>query len=143
MKADIEEIKQAVHDAVKVRPPTNDDERLPPQAKVSLFEDYLLRSAWMRAELEECVFWLDATIAQLKATVESMTGYEALLPRKPQDRITQADINAAKAKVDPPTFEAGAEAKHLRAHALRQITRFEFEAQWVISRAYTMISGGS
>jgi len=142
VEADIDQIRQAVHDAVKLRPPKF-EEGEHPRNKVTAFEDYLLQSAWTRAELEECVFWLDATIAQLKAKVEQMTGYEALLPRKPQDRITQADIVTAKQKMDGPTFEAGAEAKHLREHARRQIARFEFEAQWVISRAYTMISGGS
>jgi hypothetical protein len=102
----------------------------------------LLETAYLGAELEEALFWLDGLVAHFTEKIDRMTGYEVALPRKPKDRLTQADITAAKRTVDPTSFDAGAEAKQLRASALRQIDRFRFEAQWTISRAYTMLSGG-
>ena len=142
---DVDEIKVVVHRALITRPPkfpTNGDRPTPPAAKVSAFEDYLLETAYIGAELEEALFWLEGLVAHFTEKIDRMTGYEVALPRKPKDRITQADILAAKRTTDPVSFDAGAEAKQLRASALRQIDRFRFEAQWVISRAYTLISGG-
>lgn len=138
---DADEIKVAVNAAVELRPPKF-EERLPPSAKIEALESYLLASAYAQAELEEVVFYLGALIAELKIKVEEMTGWEALLPSKPRDRITQADIQLAKRRTDRTTFELGAEARHLYDTALRQIERFRFEAQWVVSRDYSMISGG-
>lgn len=142
---DVEDIKAALHTALPMRPPRFRPEEgaIAPSGgqKAAALEDYLLESAFVRAELEEALHWLDSLVAHFKAQVEQMTGYEALLPRKPQDRITQTDINTAKRGLNPVIFDAGAEAKQLRASVLRQIERFEFEAQWVVSRAYSMISG--
>lgn len=142
---DMEDIKGVLHTALPMRPPrfTPAEGAIAPSGgqKAAALEDYLLESAFVRAELEEALHWLDSLMAHFKSKIEQMTGYEALLPRKPQDRITQADINTAKRGLDPTTFDAGSEVKQLRASVLRQIERFEFEAQWVVSRAYSMISG--
>lgn len=137
-----EEIKGTLLLALKMRSPKF-EVGTPVGDKVKSIEDYLLESAFMQGELEECLHWLDWTIAELKNKIETMTGYEAALPRKPQGRITGADVLAAKRRVDPPTFEAGTEAKQLRTSVVRQIDRFRFEAgQGPISRSYTVISGG-
>lgn len=141
---EIDEIRSVLHRALTTRPPKfspNGDRPTAPAAKVSAFEDYLLETAYLGAELEEALFWLDGLVAHFAEKIDRMTGYEMALPRKPKDRITQADITAAKRTTDPVSFDAGAEAKQLRASALRQIDRFRFEAQWTISRTYTMISG--
>lgn len=140
----IEEIKAALATALPMRPPKweKDDPPRGPE-KVELLENYLLDSAYARAELEEALHWLDSLVAHFVGQVEQITGYEALLPSKPSSRITQQDVNAAKRKVSPTIFDAGAEARQLRTSVERQIKRFEFEEQWVLSRAYTMISGRS
>lgn len=140
MEADIGIIKDALLKALKLRPPVFESD-LPGRSKVSELEDYLLSTAWLRAELEEALHWVDLLMANIKAQVEEITGYEVLLPAKSRDRITQQDIVAAKRRTVPEVFEMGAEVKQLRVSIVRQIDRFEHEAQWVISRAYTMVSG--
>lgn len=138
----VDEIKGALATAVAMRPPKF-DEALPAARKVAELTDYLLESAFMQAELEEALFWLDRLVAEMQAKVEQISGYEAVLPAKRSERITKEDVLRAKRTIDPVTFEAGAEAKALRVSVLRQIDRFRFEAgNGPVSRAYTMISGG-
>jgi hypothetical protein len=142
---DPDEIRASLSTALPMRPPkwdTEDDLPLPRPAKVEQLENYLLESAYMRAELEEALFWTNALIKQFTSQIEEMTGYEVALPPKARDRITQADINRAKRTVNPAPFQLGSEMKEARDALLRQIDRFIFEEQWVISRAYTLISGG-
>ncbi|MFL5861068.1 MAG: hypothetical protein ACJ780_09845 [Solirubrobacteraceae bacterium] len=141
---ELEEIRSAIARALRTRPPkfnSNGDRPVAPSLKVAAFEDYLLDTAYLAAELEESLFWLDKLVAHFTEQIDHMTGYEMALPRKPKDRITAAETLAAKRTTDPVTFEAGTEAKALRATALRQIDRFRFEAQFVISRGYTLITG--
>lgn len=142
---DIEDIKRTLHTALRLRPPKWDPEEDSPPAreKIEQLENYLLESAFQRAELEEALHWLTALVAHFKRLVDNLTGYEVALPSKSRDRMTNADVLKAKRTVAPTTFEAGAEAKQLMESTLRQIDRLAFEEQWVISRAYTMISGGS
>jgi hypothetical protein len=136
----LEEIKGVLTDTLPLRSPTFlpvDSARI----KVAALEDFMLAGAHAHGELEEALHWLDAVIAHLKDKITRITGYEVALPRKPKDRLTQADITAAKRTLDPATFEAGAEAQRLRASILRQIARLEHEHS-VVSRAYSLISGG-
>jgi len=135
-----EEIEATLRAAVALRPPTWTPETAP-AGKVDLIEDYLMRSAYSGAELEEAVAHLDATIALLLRQIEEMTGYEAVLPNKAGDRITKADVLAAKRQVYPAVFDAGAEARQLRESIVRQLYRYEREAK-TYSRLYTMITGG-
>jgi hypothetical protein len=136
----VDEIRGALAGALPLRPPTFNGEG--PREKVGALEDYLLGSAAAAAELEEALHWLEALVAHFATQIDQMTGYEVALPRKTRDRLTKDDILQAKRIVDATPFDAGAEAKQLRASVLRQIERLRFEAQWVISRAYTMIAGG-
>lgn len=139
----IDEIRGVLDEALVMRPPRRKDE--PEQGTkefVSRLEDYLLESAYARANLEEARHYLALTLEHLRTELAEMTGYEALLPRKPQERITEADRNRAKAVARPDLVGAGKDAKLLLESVNRQLQRAEFEAQWVISRAYTMISGG-
>ena len=141
---DLEEIRSILDHALTTRPPkfaSNGDRPTPPALKVSAFETYLLDTAYLAAELEESLFWLDKLVAHFAEKIDRMTGYEVALPRKPRDRLTAADIAGAKRTIDPTSFEAGVEAKQLRASVLRQIERFRWEAQWVISRSYTFVTG--
>lgn len=138
---DIEAIEAALSVALPLRPPRfgpDDAARL----KVGRLEDYLLESAYAHAELEEALHWLEALVGELKARVEEMTGWQVALPSgKRGERATQQDVLRAKRQLDPVTFDAGARARQLRESVRRQIARFEFEER-VVSRAYTLISGG-
>jgi hypothetical protein len=137
----LEQIEQALSGALVMRPPKFGPD-VAPAVKISALEDYLLASAWQHAELEEALHWAAALVEHLRLAIERMTGFEVALPAgKRADRITDRDVLAAKRALDPATFEAGARAKALRESIARQIARFEYETG-VISRAYTLISGG-
>lgn len=138
----IDEIRAAVGVALRMRPPRF-EQGAGGAEKISALEDYLLESAYMQAELEEARHYLTYTVETLKQQIAEMTGYEALLPAKSQDRLTEADRNHAKAQAAPELFAAGKEARMLLETVKRQVERFRFEAgQGPISRAYTLITGG-
>lgn len=139
----VEEIKTALNTALAMRPPRWDPED-PPRGgeKVSRLEDYMLQAAWMHAELEDCLHHISAAIKLLQKQVDEITGWEVALPSgKTTARATKEDVNQAKRKLKPELFDAGGEARQLRESILRQIARFEHE-EVVLSRAYTLISGG-
>jgi hypothetical protein len=139
-----DEIREVLVRALALRPPRFETNGGPPvgaSAKVAALEDYLLDSAVLGAELEEALHWCDVLTNQFAKQIENMTGYEVALPRKSRDRITQADIAAAKRVVDPVAFEIGADMKRLHVSLVRQIDRLRHEHQWVVSRAYTFITG--
>ena len=138
---ELEQIEQALAAALVMRPP-----RFGPDdagaLKVSALEDYLLESAYAHADREAACYWLDELTEHFKAKVEQMTGWEMVLPSgKRADRATRQEVLSAKRQLDPVTFDAGARARLLREAIRRQIARFEFEST-VVSRAYTLISGG-
>lgn len=137
---DMETIEAVLYHALRIRVPTFNRDT-PPREKVSALEDYLLESAFHGGELEEALFWTTELVAHFKTVIEGLDGYEVALPSKPQARLTEADVNRAKRITHPVPFEAGARARQLNTAVLRQIERLRFEAQWVISRAYTLISG--
>lgn len=140
-----DEIRATLAKALPMRPPRfgpNGGTPIGASAKISAMEDYLMESAYVAAELEEALHWADALVAHFAERIKKMTGYEVALPRKPRDRITQADIDHAKRLTEPTSFELGAEFKQLRTSILRQIERLRFEEQWVLSRGYTLITGG-
>lgn len=138
----IEQIEAVLERVLPMRPPKFEPGTSAAQ-KVSEIEDYMLEAAHVHAELEEALYWLDALVEHFKAQIETMTGWEVALPVKRADRITREDVLRAKRQVNPVTFDAGAHARQLRAAMLRQITRLEYETgNGVMSRAYTLISGG-
>lgn len=138
----IEEIEAVVQRAVAMRPP-RPREDYPPSQKIADMEDYLLESAFVHAELEEALHDLSALVKHFQGVIDRITGWEVALPNgKRGDRVTQADENRAKRQIDPTSFDAGGRARELRDTVYRQTARFEYEAK-VISRAYTLITGGS
>lgn len=137
---DMEDIKLALHTALQLRPPMF-EEGYPGREKVARLEDYLLASAYAAAELEEALHWLDSMVAHFKRQVDEMTGWEVALPAGSHSRPNKEDINIAKRTVNPVVFDAGAEVRQLQVSVKRQIDRLRFEAQWIISRCYTMITG--
>lgn len=140
---DLEAIRAALHTALPLRPPRwADDPGISGRVKVEKLEDYMLEAAWHHAELEEALHWLNAAHARFADEIEQLTGYETMLPRKPRDRLTQADTLAAKRMVAPATFSASKEVVQIRESVLRQIARFEFEKD-TMSRAYSLIAGRS
>jgi hypothetical protein len=137
---EIEAIRLAVTTALALKPPIFAPGTAP-AVKVRTLEDYLLQSAYVAADLEEALHYLDLLVDHFKDKVAQISGFEVALPRKRAERITREDVLLAKRTVDPTTFEAGAECRQLRATVVRQIDRLKFESG-VVSRAYTLISGG-
>lgn len=139
----IEEIEAVVAKVLPMRPPTFGPDTGGAE-KVSKIEDYMLKAAYIHAELEEALYWLDALVEHFKGMVEQMTGWEVALPSgKRGDRVTRDDVLRAKRQCDPTTFNAGSRARQLRETIKRQINRLEYETGLgVMSRAYTLISGG-
>lgn len=140
----VEEIREALSEAMALKPPRRRD--YPDEGRsafVSRLEDYLLDTAYVHATLEEARHYLAFARERLLEEWEELAGWEQHLPRKPADRITEADRNRAKAFMYPDRYADGKEARMLLDSIKRQIDRFEWESQWIISRAYTMISGSS
>lgn len=137
----IEEIEAALAKALPLRPPTFSDD-YHPNVKIAALEDYMLQAAWHAAELEEALHWLVKLVEHFRKQVEEMTGYEVALPTgKRAERITKEDVLSAKRQLNPVVFDAGGHARMLRDSIRRQIDRFDREEK-IISRAYTLISGG-
>ncbi len=135
----IEEIEAVLDRALPMRTPRFPPDTAP-RVKVAELEDYLMESAYVHGELVSAGYWLDLLIDHFKEQIESMVGWEVALGGQPA-RATKEQVLAAKRQVDPVTFDAGARARRLRDGIRAQISRLEYETQ-VVSRAYTLISGG-
>jgi hypothetical protein len=133
----LEEIKKALHAALPVRVPLYDP-NAPPRERIEGLEKHILLVAWHRAELEEALHWAIELGKTLRREWDGVEGHEALLRGS---RPTKEQIEAAKAKIAPGTWDALLEARTLVESLKRQIVRLggsDFEAA---SRAYTLMSG--
>lgn len=139
----LDEIRATIADALPLRVPRFTAET-PPKERVGALEDYLLGSAYMRGELIEARHWLRELEDALRQQIGELEGWEVMLPgrgAKPAGNPSKAHIQEAKQRAAPALFAAGREARKLLASVDDQIDRFEFEDKFVISRAYTFISG--
>jgi hypothetical protein len=137
----IEEIRQTIADALPLRVPRFATDT-PTRERVSALEDYLLTSAYQLGALVEARHWLRLLEDRLSREVDLLQGWEAMLPSKgAKATYTKTEIAAAKRASAPQLFAAGRECRQLRGSVDDQIERFKFEDQFVISRAYSIISG--
>jgi hypothetical protein len=139
-KMTLEEIQQTIADALPMRVPHFDADT-PPRERVSKLEDYLLASAEQRGALIEARHWLRELEDNLRDQIDSLQGWQAMLQGSPRKVRTKTEIQQAKQAAAPALFSAGRVARKLRGSVDDQIDRFAFEDQFVISRAYSMISG--
>lgn len=139
----INEIRDTLAQALPLRVRRFDPD-VPPREKVSRLEDYLLESAEHRGALVEARHWLREAEDVMRREIAALDGWEVFLPgrgAKPAGNPSKAHIEEAKERAAPALFDAAREVRKLRGSIDDQIDRLEFEAQFVISRAYTFISG--
>lgn len=136
----LDEIRDTLSRALPMRSPIFPDDT-PGGEKVPILENYMLAVAEINGELVEARHWLRLLIESLGEQWKNLQGWEVAL-RKARARATKEDIHAAKVVVSPQLYDAGREARRLKASVDDQIARFEREER-VVSRAYTMVVGGS
>jgi uncharacterized protein (DUF2132 family) len=136
---ELEEIRRRLRAALPIRCPLFNPNESGRQ-KVEQLEDYLAKTAWHRAELEEALYWSWEVEKVLRAKWEGIEGWEQLLGPGARQRPTQAQITAAKARVDQSTYEALAEVKEIIEGLKRQIERLRLDDANT-SRRYSLLSG--
>ena len=134
----LDEIEQVLADALKLRSPVFLGGESG-AGRVTVLENYMLKSANINGSLVEARHWLRAIEEKLADEWEGLAGWEVAL-RRPRAKATKQDIQQAKMAVAPQLFAAGRKAKRLVASVDDQISRLEREER-VVSRAYTMIVG--
>ena len=134
----LDEIRAALNRALPMRSPVFAEDT-PGGEKVPVLESYMLAVAEVNGELVEARHWLRLLIDDLGERWKNLQGYEVAL-RKARNRATKEEVHAAKVQIAPQLYDAGREARGLKASVDDQIARFEREER-VVSRAYTLITG--
>lgn len=136
----IEEIRQALYDAAKLRMPRRD-----PDAalgyNIEQIEDYLIDTAIHRGNLEEARLFAKDALDDLLTEWGTLdpAGYEPHLATGV--RRTQAAVERAKALAEPGLAQGVREARRLVDRLTDQIKRLELDDR-AASRRYTMMTGG-
>lgn len=136
----LDEIRTVLSEALIMRVPRFAPDDLP-KSRVSALEDYLLASAYQRGALIEARHWLRGLEEKLRQEIAELLGWQAMLPGVTSKAATKAEVQAAKESCAPALFAADRETRKLRGSVDDQIDRLAFEDQFVISRAYSMVSG--
>lgn len=134
---DLAEVKLRLESAIPLRIPQMDPNARP-QERIEALEDYVLKCAWHRAELEEALYWCIEAGKVLRARWDHVQGFQVALRGS---RPTREQIDQAKAEIDPDTYAALTEARTLVEHLKRQISRLGGSDYDSASRVYTMLSG--
>lgn len=134
---DLDEVRRRLESALPLRVPQMDPNASPSQ-RIAALEDHILKCAWHRAELEEALYWCIEAGKVLRATWDSVQGFQVALRGS---RPTREQIDQAKAEIDPGTYAALTEARTLVEHLKRQIARLGGSDYDAASRAYTLLSG--
>jgi hypothetical protein len=133
----IEEIRATIEKSLPLRIPLFDPDTHP-RVKMTALEDYILRTAHMRGELEEALHWAIEIGKQLRLDWDNHYGHQALLTSK----ATQAQVIDAKRRTGAgPVWDGMQEAKALVESLERQIRRLGGSDYDAASRAYTLMSG--
>lgn len=110
--------------------------RLNPATRVESYEDFIVKAATYRGELEENLLSLQEGIKSLEDRWDEVEGWETLAG----DRPAQKDIVAAKRKLKPELYDGIREGKWLADKIRVQIRRLE-QDEGAASRLYTMLTG--
>lgn len=133
---DLAEIRRRLESALPLRIPQFDP-NTPPREKISRLEDYILKCAYHRGELEEALHWCLEAGKRLRAEWDQVQGYEVGLPSRP----TKEQIDQSKRMISPNVWKGLDEARTLTESIKRQIARLGGSDYDAASRAYTMLSG--
>jgi hypothetical protein len=134
---DIPEIKARLESTLTLRIPQVDPDARP-QERIEALEDYVLKIAYARADLEEALYWLIEGGKVLRAKWDGVEGWQVAVRGS---RPTKEQVDRAKAEIDPSTYAALQEARTLVDHLKRQIARLGGSDYDAASRVYTMLSG--
>lgn len=104
--------------------------------RLNLLEDYMLETAYHRAELIEARFEVHEQLRTLKDEWDHLDGWQALKRTK-----TETAVADAKRQLRPELYDGIKKAEWLIARLTEQIDRLDREAT-ICSRAYTFATGG-
>jgi hypothetical protein len=104
--------------------------------RLDLLEDYMLETAWHRAELIEARLQVHEQLHTLKDSWDHLDGWQALKRTK-----TETAVEDAKRQVNPKLYDGIKDAEWLIARLSEQVDRLDREAT-ICSRAYTFATGG-
>lgn len=131
------EIRRRLESALVVRIPAYDPQ-MHPRERVQKMEEYITRTAEVRQELEEALYWCMEAGKALKLQWDGVEGYQASLPRG--SRHTKDQVDEAKRVISPGVWAGLTEARELVKSLHRQIRRIELDYE-AVSRSYTLLSG--
>jgi hypothetical protein len=148
--ASLDEIRSNLQVAARLRvPPMYDDlvppdqrpdparpVRLNPQTRVESYEDFIVRAATFRGELEENLLTIQSSLKALENEWDAIEGWETLAG---DDRTQKAAV-AAKRKLKPDLYDGIREGKWLADKLRVQVKRLE-QDEGAVSRLYTMLTG--
>lgn len=112
--------------------------RLNPATRVESYEDFIVRAATYRGELEENLLDLQEGTKGLEDQWDEIEGWETLVD--PSDKTQKAVVNA-KRKLKPELYSGIREGKWLADKIRTQVRRLE-QDEAAASRLYTMMTGG-
>lgn len=134
---DLNEVRERLESALPLRIPLLDPNAAP-RERIEALEDYILKCAWHRGELEEALYWTIEAGKVLRMKWDRVQGFQVAVRGS---RPTKEQIDQAKAEIDPDTYAALTEARTLVEHLKRQIQRLGGSDYDAASRAYTLLSG--
>lgn len=139
---DLDEIRTHLFEAAKMRVPRFND-RDTTGMKAEKLEDYILKVAYVRGDLEEARLYVQQVLHDLDGLWRNMDeAWRGLLPSKLKGAATQPQIVEAKRQFDPALYEQIIEARFLATRLTEQINRLSHMGDdQVASRVYTIMAG--
>lgn len=114
------------------------DPNAQPRERIEALEDFILKTAWHRGELEEALYWVMEAGKVLRRDWDAIRGHEVAVRGS---RATKEQIDLAKAELAPDTWAGLQEARFLVDALKRQIQRLGGSDYDAASRAYTLLNG--
>ncbi len=111
-----------------------------PGLKISALEDYMLKVAHARGDLEEAIGWVLEAKHEARRALDAVQGWEVNLPRGGQRTAEQ--VLEAKRTIAPDSFAVTRDADYYLKRLERQVRRLELDHN-AVSRAYTLITGSA
>jgi hypothetical protein len=136
---ELDEIRRKLRVASQLRVPVFDRKREPRYSLRSLAEEmaeYMLLSAFQAGELHEARLGLRADLEELLREWEQLAGWEMYRSGK-----TDSSREEAKKQAEPELWANIAAVKWLINQRTDEMDRLNRDAETVVSRAYTILTG--
>jgi hypothetical protein len=135
------EIRQILFDSAKLRMPTF-TERDTAGMRIEALEEYLLKMAVTRGDLEEARLHCQQALLNMQRQWENLQGWEVHIPSGTRRPYTGPVIREAKRLTDTALTDAIDDAKWLNSRLAEQISRLsKVGDDQVASRVYTLMVG--